>query len=63
MGSVWELLCAQHFESPVTHAVSLALLGKKMSGKMSHVEVMGGVSKKLMSREVNPHIFSQFRIK
>ena len=63
MGNVWELLCAQHFESPVTHAVSLALLGKKMAGKMSHVEVMVVGSKKLMSREVNPQVFSQCRVK
>lgn len=63
MDNIWELLCAQHFESPITHAVLLALLGKKMSGKMSHVEVMVVGSKKFMSREINPQIFSQCRVK
>lgn len=62
MGKIWELLSAQHFEHQVTHAVSLALLDKKMSGKNSHVEVMVVGSKKLMSREINPQIFSQYQV-
>jgi len=63
MGSIWELLHAQHSERPVAHAASLTLLGKTTSGKMSHLEVMVVVSKKLMSREVNRQIFSHYRVK